>query len=407
MPCLLKQRTKRSPGVITFTHSEVLNGVVAKSQKIRQCLDQASAEKNWLFGVHIQGDCSHLKSWPLSDWQSFVMWSDPKASFLANVPAIRKTPITCVNFLPAPKREFLEKSWDICVVSRPSEIKRIKETLLVIQRLFELKEDLSVVFVVPDPRNLSFGARAYQKQGIDQSYFTLPRRIFTCRQLKQISFISSSQFAFGTFPVSDDLIAELIGRARFLFLPSHKEGVPRVIAEALTQGTPCIVSKNLASGLNQYLNEFNALKVDDDVFAAAAQIKHALDGYSRYAFNKFESQEQFCDTWHIPKLKDFLSQKIEEVGAPVEGLWCLEELDLRLACHGRKHNMQFMNDDRLFFDWMAKVESCEDREPDEDYLFGSEPIRDRRQLSWVEVERFWRSSILHPAARRVKAVLRR
>ena len=277
MPCLLKLQTPNSPGIITFTHNEVLRGVPAKSKLVKEYLNKSAEESHWIFGVHIQGDCSDLKTWPLERWQSFVMWSDTSAPILAEIPSAQLTSITCVNFLP--KQELLNqyRTWDICVVSRPSEIKKITETLLIIKELLKFKQDLKVCLIVPDPRNCKFGEKAYKKQDIDRNFFELPKHIFTCAELKNISFISSSQVAFGTFPLSDDLVADIIGRSKFLLLTSRREGVPRVIAEAFTLGTPCIVSISLISGLQQYMNSQNTLFIEEDVSKAAHQILHAFE----------------------------------------------------------------------------------------------------------------------------------
>lgn len=407
MPCLLKQRTPTSPGIITFTHNEVLYGVAAKSKKVRNFLTLTSEAKQWIYGVHVQADCSHLKTWPEQPWRSFFMWPNPGSAVGATIPSSDITPITCVNFLPKPIDQNLKKSWDICVISRPSEIKRITETLLLIQNLFALKEDLNVILVVPDPREQSLGDKAYRAQGIDRNYFELPRRIFTCKQLKQISFISSSQRAFGTFPISDDLIAEIVARSRFLLLTSYKEGVPRVIAEALTQGTPCIVSKRLVSGLNQYLTDENTIFLEDDIPTGAQQILKGLNEISDFNIDRPAMQKLFCDTENLPTLRAFLSKKIIESGSSVAGEWYLDELDFRLACHGRKHNMQFMNDDRLFFDWITKIEACPNDEPDEDYLFGNSPLVDKKRINAMETKAYFKSHLWHPALRRLKSIIRR
>ena len=55
MPCLLKERTESSPGVITFTQNEVLWGALAQSDDVRAHLARTAAEGSWVYGVHIQG----------------------------------------------------------------------------------------------------------------------------------------------------------------------------------------------------------------------------------------------------------------------------------------------------------------------------------------------------------------
>lgn len=407
MPCLLKQQTPNSPGIITFTHNEVLRGVPAKSKIVKEYLIKTAEASQWLYGVHIQGDCSHLKAWPLESWQSFVMWSDPMAPILAEVPPAKVTPITCVNFLSKPETLNQNKSWDVCVISRPSEIKKITETLLIIQELFKLKQDLKLVLIVPDPRNCKLGDKAYSSQGIDKNFFELPRKIFSCAELKNISFISSSQIAFGNFPLSDDLMADIIGRSKFLLLTSRKEGVPRVIAEAFTLGTPCIVSKSLISGLQQYMNRENTLFIEEDISIAANQILDGLAHYDRFNVDTELMQENFCDVYHIPKLKAYLSEKIAATGQLIEGKWYLDELDLRLACHGQKHNFQFMNNEKLFFDWIDKILRAGTAELNEDYFFGNEALEDKQKITSRVAAEYIKARIWYPIRRRLGVAIRK
>jgi glycosyltransferase involved in cell wall biosynthesis len=403
MPCLLKLPTTNSPGIITFTHNEVLRGVPAKSKKVKEYLKKSAEASEWIYGVHIQGDCSYLKTWPLEKWQSFVMWPDTAATILAEIPPAQLTSITCVNFIPKPESSNQKKKWDICVVSRPSEIKKITETLLIIKELLKFKQDLKVCLIVPDPRNCKFGEKAYKKQDIDRNFFELPKHIFTCAELKNISFISSSQVAFGTFPISDDLVADIIGRSKFLLLTSRREGIPRVIAEAFTLGTPCIISISLISGLQQYLNSQNTLFIEEDISEAAHQILKALSHYDRFNVDANLMQKNFCDVYHIPKLKAYLSERIVATGRPVDGKWCLDDLDLRLACHGQKHNSQFMNNEQLFFDWIEKILQHGSEELCEDYFFGNEPLDDKQKITPTIIIKFIKSRIFHPIVRRLRS----
>src|SRR4051812_41518098 len=102
MPTLLKARSGSSPGVITFTQNEVLWGVIAQSQEVRDHLARTAADGSWLYGIHIQGDVTSQGVWPLEDWQAFVMWPDEGASFLHGLPEDRVLPLNCANLLPEP-----------------------------------------------------------------------------------------------------------------------------------------------------------------------------------------------------------------------------------------------------------------------------------------------------------------
>ena len=45
MPVLLKSKKENSPGIISFTHTEALSGVPAKSNKIKKLLIDLSKKK--------------------------------------------------------------------------------------------------------------------------------------------------------------------------------------------------------------------------------------------------------------------------------------------------------------------------------------------------------------------------
>lgn len=409
MPYILKQQTTNSPGIITFTHNEALWGLPKQSKKVKNYLIETSQSEKWIYGVHIQGDCSHLKQWPLEPWQSFIMWPDLQASFLSKVPNSKKLPLTCINFMP----EFLsklpatDKVWDICIVSRASSIKRITETLHIIRGLLNAKPNLKVVFVVPDMRSQALGRHSYKKQNIDRNYFELPRKLFTCDELKNICFISSSQSAFGTFPLTDDLVSELMSKSKFMLLTSHLEGVPRVVAEALLVGTPCIVSKNLKSGINHILSDKNTLFIDDDIELATSQICNALEKYDTYEVDRAFMKNTFSEDIYNQKLIAYLSQKINELRLPIEGNWYLNDLHLNLACHGQKHNFQFMNDDRLFFNWLQKLKQLGDGYPNEEYLFGSMPLIDKHALGFKSINQLLKHNVYFPIRKSISPFLKK
>lgn len=374
MPCLLKERTADSPGIISFTHNEAINGFLLHSEKAQALLAENTRAKRWLYGVQIQGDCSWLKEWPLAAWHSFILWPNASESYLANVPPGMVLGMNCVNFMPDLARPDFERNVDLCVISRPSEIKRIHETLLTIRALMDIRPKLTATLVVPDPRQIELGESCYEIQHIDQRFFAQPLKLFSATELKQISFICTSEQAFGRFPLSQNIMTDLLSRSRFMFLASHREGTPRVIAEALLTGTPCIVARALQSGILSSLDAANSLAVDDDPKLAARQINEALENYSRYHVDVEDARHNFAASANKERLQSWLSRRIETFGRPVDGRWFLEDLSMRLACHGRRINLQYVNNEPGFFDWMEKVDRIR-LDPtidpyDEDSLYG-------------------------------------
>ncbi len=416
MPCILKQRTDRSPGVITFTHNEALRGLPAKSALVKEFLARGISERTWLFGVHIQGDCSHFDSWPLERWHDFIMWPEIDAKFLAKLPREKLLPYNCINFMPevSARPKGMERNVDICVISRPSVIKRIHETLLILRDLMERRPNFSATLIVPDPRHIAFGEECYAKQEIDRRFYEIPRRIFSSRQLQRLSIVSSSEDSFGRYPLARNLMTDILHRSRFLLLPSHKEGTPRVVAEALQAGTPVILSRSLVSGMTRHLDGGNALFIDDEIPTAVGQIDDALTHYGRFAVDICQAHSAFSEHCHRPAFQSELARRIETLGRPVEGRWFLNELHLRLACHGQKHNYQFMNRESLFFEWLRKVDPGSGvpiTDPyDEDALLGSEEINDQLDATVTaqEILNAPRTrQIFRRVARRISAGLRR
>lgn len=382
MPCILKQRTATSPGIITFSHGEALWGVPHRSRKVRDFLVESRRSGKWLFGIHVQGDCSHLDSWPMPSWQSFVMWPDRSAPFLHNLPDGQFCPFTCINFMPAflAEREETVRDWDICVISRASSIKRIEDTLLLLRAVLDSRPETKIVMIVPDPRYQVLGEKAYKKQRIDESYFKLPKKLFSARELKQISFVSSSQDSFGNFPLADGLVAEILGKSKFMILNSHLEGVPRVIAEALLLGTPCIVSDQLRSGLNDWLTDGNSIRISDKPLKGAQQVVDGLKNYDRFSVNRESVCAAFSEAKNIHEFKTYLSNLIQANGCPVEGRWFLEDLHLRLACHGQKQHFQFFNNEKLFFEWIDRAIKLQTSYADEDFLTSKGALHDEPSI---------------------------
>jgi glycosyltransferase involved in cell wall biosynthesis len=387
MPCLLKAPTATSPGIITFTHNEALGGLPVTSKRVAEFVEQSSRDRKWLFGVHVQGDCSHLTRWPVRPWHSFVMWPDPHAQFLTGLRPEQVIPLNCINFMPhIPQPETpSRRSVDICVISRAGRVKRIFETLQILRGLFDKNPDLTATLIVPDHRHFSEGESTYKQRDLDRRFFDLPLQMFSSKQLKNLSFICSSEESFGRFPLSNDLMTGLLRQSKLMLLTSKLEGTPRVIAEALMTGTPCALSQSMRTGIRAQLDDKNTLFVSDDIDTAVGQIRDALAHYERFAVDVDAAHRAFGEVHHLPQLREQLSRLIVERGGTVEGDWFLDELHLRLACHGQKHNSQFMHNEALFFDWFDRSQRFSPY--DEDRVLGTRPIDDEPPFSATRLAR--------------------
>jgi glycosyltransferase involved in cell wall biosynthesis len=357
MPCLLKERTGTSPGIVTFTSNEAIYGPAMKSERLPRFLIEGSAAGDWIFGVHVQGDFSHSR-WHPPAWQSFAMWPEPDAPFLSDIPESERLPLNCVNFMPDHllEDEVPEPWWDVVTVTRPSTIKRAAETLAILQSLVAERPTARVAVVAPDSRDQLLGERAYDRQGIDRRFFELPLRIFSAEELRRVSFLCSSPVSFGRFPLDEPLVYRILARSRFLLIASHSEGTPRSIAESLLTGRPCVVSEHLRSGIRGELHERNAIFVPDDPVAAARAIAAGLDEYDRFAVDRERARSVFAASRNLPELRARLTAYLDARGLPANGSWYLDDLHIRLPGHGQKYDAQFMRSDETFFAWLDAVE---------------------------------------------------
>ena len=387
MPCLLKARTATSPGIITFTHNEALGGLPVTSKRVAEFVEQSTRDRKWLFGVHVQGDCSHLPRWPTRPWHSFVMWPDPGAPFLKGLSPAQIIPMNCINFMPhIPRPETpVRRSVDLCIISRAGRVKRIFETLQILRGLFDKVPELKATLIVPDHRHFSEGEATYKQRDLDRRFFDLPLQMFTAKQLKNLSVLSSAEESFGRFPLSNDLMADLLRQSKLMLLTSKLEGTPRVIAEALMTGTPCALSESMRTGIRAQLNDKNTLFVSDDIPTAVGQIRDALAQYERFAVDVDAADRAFGEQHHLPRLREQLSRLIVDRGGTVEGDWFLDELHLRLACHWQKHNAQFMHNEALFFEWLERSQRFSPY--DEDRVLGTKPLVDDPPFSATRLAR--------------------
>ena len=370
MPALIKNRGRNSPGIITFTSAEAIWGLPRISSKVREFLNIQSQSGRWIFGVHVQGNLSHLDKWPLEDWVGFVMWPDLSAKFLSNVEPRKRIPMNCVNFMPSALATATSRIriWDICLISRASSIKRIDDSLEIIRLLINKNPSLKILSIVPDNRR--FGE---SMNTTDNKYFDYPIKNFSSKQLKHLTFLSSSTEVFGQYPLSDEFMREIILQSRFVMLNSHSEGTPRSLAEALLLGTPVIISENLKSGINNVFDSANSVQISDDNSMAAEQILSSLSNYDKFRVDRPKSRNLFSESVNLLNLKEFFIRLYPEIGDS-DGRWHLDDLHLRLACHGQKKNQQYINRSELLFDWFDRVENiCAlDSDIEEDYLSGDD-----------------------------------
>ena len=146
-------------------------------------------------------------------------------------------------------------------------------------------------------------------------------------------------------------------------------------------GTVCIISKNLRCGILDCLNNKNTLYLNDDIDSDANAIAKALDNYSDFSIDR-KVIEKFRAEKNKHILKERLKDIIVSLNCPTEGDWYLENLHLRLAGHGVKHNFQFMEDEDSLFYWLDYVQH--NNPYDEDGSWREEKINSSYILSKIK-----------------------
>lgn len=387
MPCLLKLPEGSSPGIVTFTNNEVLRGVAYSSNRVKAALESWTVSGEWVFGVHVQGDCSHVVDWPHYEWQKFFLWPETDASFLRGVPVPRRIPYNCINLMPDlvdGASDVLKTDWkfDLCCITRASSIKRIEFTLCLLEKLVKADTKFRAVLILPDGRLIGKSETSPENRKFIHEAFHWARRTFSSEQLKQISFLSTNTNSFGNFPLGNELMDLILRNSKFLMLNSHLEGTPRVLAEALMVGTPVIISENLRSGITKLVDRPDiCVKISDDLELAWKQVQHVIQTrLKNFKVDVEAFRRLFGAQYNTDNFKDALAAVLRLDGKICQGKWFLQDLHLRLPCHGRKQQLQLAwpADEGRFFAWMKNMRNGVDP-LDEDSLF----LGEDQKLGWL------------------------
>ena len=368
MPCLIKSFTKNCPGLVTFTYNE-MNSPLFKKKKIKNFLNN---NKEWIFGIHLQGSYERLKEFPYEDWQSFILCYNQNSKYLKNINNQKKIDLSCQNFINIYGIETNKKYWDLCIISRDSEIKRISYTVELIKKLLNNKKDIKILIIVPD--NRAFGIFNNSNKN---SYFNLIPKMFNNDELKKIDFISSNVNSFGNFPLSEKTVFKFLSESKYTMINSKKEGINRTLIQGFCYGTKAIVNNDLESEIVElYLDDENSIFINDDLANSADKI---VKGINKYVYSKELMQHFrsiFSNETSIQKLKDYLEKLLIHKGYNLKGEWFLKDLSTRLCGHGNINSFQIYYNENYFYDWFEKAKKVQDNFDCEDDFY-SFKIKDK------------------------------
>ena len=383
MAIVLKKKTSISPGIIIFSHNEILRGVIKKSEKIQKILTLYSKKKEWLFGVHLQGDCSNVFDWPNKHLIDFFLWPEKNSSFFNKIDKQLICEMSCINFLDKKIYEFqnVQKKYDLICVSRFSKIKNIDISLDIIENLLVKNNDLKILIVLPKTKPKGFfNKEIFFFEKIDRKI----RYLKSNKKYKNLEFVINETSKKGFFPLSESEIYKYISSSKYLMLNSYREGTPRTLIEAICLNTKVIISKKLEHGLKRYFNSENSLIYDEtsnDIEQITDEILNNINNYSHLSVNPNllkEFNEEFSKIRlvnfikNLPRIAD---NEIEEIN---KECWLLHELKYRLASHFNKTNHQFINNEKNFLIWLDSVNKNKDYK-DENYHYLFET--DKKELA--------------------------
>ena len=366
MPCLIKSSTKDSPGFISFTFNEITSPLF-KKKKVKNFLNN---NDKWKFGVHLQGSYERLNRFPYEKWQSFILCYDKKSKYLENIDDSKKIDISCPNFVNSFNFDKNRKFWDLCVISRNSEIKRIFYTIRLIKELISKKKDIKILIIVPDERKEKL--LNLDKYFRKKDYFDEIKIKFNYEELKKIDFISSNINSFGNSPLSESTIFKFLSESKFSMINSKKEGINRSIIQGFCYGTKAIINEDLESELvGLYLNEQNTVFIDNDIKASARKIIKNVDQYEYSEKITKEFNSRFSSDISKIKLKNYFVELLKSKSLKVDGYWYLDNLGYRLCGHGNLNSFQFLFNEKIFFDWFARADSAGSKFTEEDDFYSN------------------------------------
>ena len=363
MPVLLKNKTNNSPGIVVFTHNEILRGVPRKSLKVNNLLTKACENNEWIFGVHVQGDCSNVYNWPYKDWQNFFLWPEKNDHFLSKIPKSNISELTCVNFLSEKINLFnkIKKDIDIISVSRFSSIKKIYLTLKIFKGLLDKDPNYKfVLLALRAEKKFHFFFENKKEAKYLKQVDRLINDIKKSEKYKNLKIIDPVIKEDDLFPIPEENIYEYTSRSKYQMLNSNREGVPRVLIESLYLNTKVIISNQLKFGLKKFLNNINSFVYDEKkgtekiIEDIHKKLKEPID-YSK----SFIEKEKFEEKKNKKLLVNFFDNldlkknfSLEDINHPS---WKLDNLKFRLCSHFKERSHQIIKNEKLFLNWFKNL----------------------------------------------------
>lgn len=230
--------------------------------------DLVTLRERYFIGIHYGW---HFEN-PLGvGWTDFALASP--ATLTNTVPSIRRIPVTSNHFTPAVyygKTRPEEKYWDVINVSRQATFKKIDTFMYEVRKIYDLGYAYKILLVSPTAKGRDPKNTFTEMCDLYYSLFSADEReLFTLLKLDpELHWLGLSQTQLAHFYKS----------SKVLTLFSQKEGVAKVVNEALASGLVVVTKDDLAGGGADFLSEANTVTFPDYEHAHRAIID-AVESY--------------------------------------------------------------------------------------------------------------------------------
>jgi glycosyltransferase involved in cell wall biosynthesis len=334
MAHIFKHPNKSNKGIIIFTHKElqifnlkvnrrliknpirILTTYFLFKRKI-SCI-----REKYFIGIHYGAHHRNLKT---PAWVDFHMSAPGTAKFLDN-PNI--FPLNSANFTPLvmQKDSDTTKYWDIICVAHSTYQKKYPELLKAIRKLFDLDNNLKILFVIASGKDESDRKKYYKTifEDYNKMFSQKERELFTIIKTHPETGFQGFSYTF---------LSYLYNRSKVFTIFSQIEGESRVVKEAQLCGLPVVVKSDVQGGMRDYLNESNSLFFNN-YEDAHITLKEAIDNYDKFEINTDYWVKELREDYSLKKLKDYLFEFYNSKGIIFDGeLINTDNLNRRLPAH--------------------------------------------------------------------------
>ncbi len=327
----LKKTTKKSKGILVFSHKEYIN--LFNKTISKRILEEIN--KHYLIGIH----------WGISK-DNIV--ESKYVDFHLSLPGVLPTnfenenPIDPIvekasrSFIPSNiffENKDIEKKYDVINVGRKVKMKRNLDLFLIINELLKKNNKLKVLLIITDAN-----VRKWTYDWLFEENFN---KVIEKRYRKNIEIIS---FKSLEEKPSHEFIARKLNESKTFLFTSRREGVAKVTAEAALCNIPIIMYKNFRGAASYGLEE-EKVKYYNSISEAVDSINSFLE-FKRLPARNIEN-DVLNDKQNIVRLEEEIKSIFNKYNEYWEGAIDTRDLSERINSYRKElsDNLVDVNND--------------------------------------------------------------